>query len=190
MTYNLIFPEIYFKYENENHQDSKNYIINELVEKNNFSVNKDWNCNSKTFHIQNNLSIQFISSALDKFSKENKKNSQLFVNESWINLYDRGSFQEVHSHPLSQFVLVYFVQYQKDTDAKFYFYNSNDKILETTGVRNFYSDDINSRVAGRCNYPDIEEGDIIIFPGYLDHGVSPHNSDSKRITLSCNFNFS
>ena len=63
-------------------------------------------------------------------------------------------------------------------------------IIRSKYNRNFYSDDINNKVAGRCNYPDIKEGDIIIFPGYLDHGVSPHNSDSKRITLSCNFNFS
>ena len=38
-------------------------------------------------------------------------------------------------------------------------------------------------------YPEIQEGDVIIFPSYLLHGVRPHMSDTQRITLAINFSF-
>ncbi len=34
--------------------------------------------------------------------------------------------------------------------------------------------------------PDVKAGDIIFFPSDLQHGVSPHKSDTTRRTLSLN----
>ena len=39
------------------------------------------------------------------------------------------------------------------------------------------------------NYtPELKTGDFIVFPSHILHGVTPHNSDSVRKTLSFNIN--
>ena len=35
-------------------------------------------------------------------------------------------------------------------------------------------------------YPEVNKGDIVIFPAHMLHGVSPHKSDVVRKTLSFN----
>ena len=40
---------------------------------------------------------------------------------------------------------------------------------------------------GSAVFPKIESGDIIFFPGHMLHGVTPHESDEVRITMSANF---
>jgi len=35
----------------------------------------------------------------------------------------------------------------------------------------------------------LKEGEVIFFPGWLQHGVTPHKSDIVRKTLACNYNF-
>ena len=34
--------------------------------------------------------------------------------------------------------------------------------------------------------PDMEPGDVLFFPSYVLHGVSPHNSDIIRASISFN----
>ena len=34
--------------------------------------------------------------------------------------------------------------------------------------------------------PEMDEGTLIIFPSYMEHGVSVHKSDLPRITISGN----
>ena len=40
---------------------------------------------------------------------------------------------------------------------------------------------------GSAFFPKIKSGDIILFPGHMFHGVTPHESDEVRITMSANF---
>ena len=37
--------------------------------------------------------------------------------------------------------------------------------------------------------PDVEEGDIVVFPSYLPHRSKFINSDREKIIVSFNFNF-
>ena len=106
---------------------------------------------------------------------------QFKMTEAWLNKYERGDSQEVHTHIGGDdctFSLAYFAQYAEN-DAKFIFYDPD----QTKHLGNY------SKHYSTVNtwFPDVQEGDIIIFPSWLHHQVDVHRSDTTRITVSANF---
>ena len=99
------------------------------------------------------------------------------MNRPWVSQYVRGDFQEAHDHNDCDFVGVFFPEY-KEGYSKFYFIdrgvNLRKPIMDLMGVRNNH-------------IVDVEGGDIIFFPGHMLHGVSKHDHNDTRRTLSCNF---
>ena len=101
---------------------------------------------------------------------------------SWVNVYDSGNWQEPHHHiqfpEFINFSGVIFINYDPEKDAKFYFENMN---LDHTisGYTHILKLD-------RIMYPPIRQGDMIVFPSFIRHGVHLQKHDTKRTTLSFN----
>lgn len=102
------------------------------------------------------------------------------LSHPWVNLYDRGGFQEIHYHDDCDIAAVICLNDGPDF-SKFYFWDGHHtdyshawiKMMPKLGWSNIY-------------YPDIKAGDIIFFPSHMFHGVTPHNSDTIRKTMSFN----
>ena len=103
----------------------------------------------------------------------------------WKNTYNKDSFQEVHDHVdnLSQVSGCIFLEDQTKDSSKFYFFNRHSIELA------IWKDIMNDETLYSNWYPDIKEGDIIFFPSYLLHGVTPHKLRKPRTTISFNLTF-
>lgn len=108
------------------------------------------------------------------------------VDDIWYNYYEKGSYQELHEHIADPFQKIHFscihyLSYDKDvhTAAEFHDPISSIRSHSFTLDKDFVGDFFVSQV---------EEGDLIMFPSYLQHRVLPQKvSDIPRITLSFNF---
>lgn len=186
MTAVSIFPQIYFHYSCINHIEFKKYLLENYIEKDS-KVSSNWCCNTKNLPINTEKLFSFLKPTLIEFCSEVDKNIDFHLNGAWLNYYNTTDFQEIHSHSIdSQMAMVYFVQYSKETDGKFYFFNQNYSQNELSKF-NSLTTNYQNMMSNWC--PDVQEGDIILFPSYLLHGVTPHNSQTKRITLAVNCNF-
>ena len=108
------------------------------------------------------------------------------VDDIWYNYYEKGSYQELHEHIADPFQKIHFscihyLSYDKGihTPAEF-----QDPI---SAVR-AHSLTLDKDFVGDFYIPQVKEGDLIMFPAYLQHRVLPQKvSDIPRITLSFNF---
>lgn len=81
----------------------------------------------------------------------------------WINWADKTSINEKHQHPTSLTSVLYI---------------ENSHLAKTC----FYMDDIVYK-----HQP--EDGEIVLFPGWLNHSVEPIQEDGVRVTAACNLNY-
>ena len=108
------------------------------------------------------------------------------VDDIWYNYYEKGSYQELHEHIADPFQKIHFscihyLSYDREihTPAEF-----QDPI---SAIR-AHSLTLDKDFVGDFYIPQVKEGDLIMFPAYLQHRVLPQKvSDIPRITLSFNF---
>ena len=183
-----LFPQFYYHGEVENHQQLKDKLLSELtVDK--LSQPKEWNCSvQSSFETDNNFSWDYFyecikPNLIDMHQQLNGNPLHQFkMTEAWLNKYERGDSQEVHTHigaDNTTFSCSYFAQYALN-DARFLFYDP-DQTKHLGEFSKHYGGVVNTW------FPDVQEGDIIIFPSWIHHQVEPHRSDTTRITVSANF---
>jgi hypothetical protein len=107
----------------------------------------------------------------------------------WYNIGVDGTYQEVHDHVGGPFPInyagVHFVNFDKTEHQGTAFYHPMESMirsLQPTSNENFRPDDFNNLI----KFAEVEEGDIIIFPGYVPHSVMTQHSDIPRVTVSFN----
>ena len=89
------------------------------------------------------------------------------IPDIWINKYETNSYQGSHVHASDFSFIIYY-----KTDKSHTVFNSPVKsILET----------IESKIFLQTFEPDLKQGDIIVFPSYLQHWVRP-NSGNTTVT--------
>ena len=101
------------------------------------------------------------------------------LNEVWKNTYHRYYHQESHSHTGSELSFVIFMSDYSENDAKFYFLNERNRVTSATWLS--LSEGMEDSI-----YIEPKKGDILFFPSHMIHGVTPHQSDIPRITISGN----
>ena len=82
----------------------------------------------------------------------------------WINKYINKDYQGSHVHP-SDFS---FIIYYKTNKSHTVFNSPVKNLLESFNSKIFYKDYI----------PNLKQGDIIIFPSYLEHWVKPNSNNT------------
>ena len=188
-----LFPESVFKYkfekfENFNPELSK-YIYN-LNQSDGTGITRSnkggWH--SKDFDLRDGNSIQ-VKFALEiqkyilntfrelGWKTENKK---IQIQAMWAIINKKDDFNVIHSHPNCLLSAAYYVKAPKDC-GKFQIENPNS-------IKKHVSPEIVNKNEHNVLLARIEinEGDLIIFPGYLPHKVERNKSDEDRIVISFN----
>lgn len=172
------FP--YYIYSVPNHSSLKEKIlqtiemgIGEESVKGWESISKsDWYTNSNPKFFKENFKdkegsyYNLIKNHIDFIIKEilpDKDKSILRVDQAWFHQYNKLDYYWWHSHPGARWALIYYVE-------------MNDK-GPITEFENFF---------GPTIVPDVKEGQILIFPGWIKHRSPPNLSNSRKTIISAN----
>ena len=168
-------------------QDFSSYITDDKF----FTVNENWSSKTQTTlnnSYNNELPWSDLVSEIHKHLNEYIKIFQPKVNYTiettgWMNRYFKGDYQEQHNHVNENniFSCAYMLDVPENsgnfvfvnTALDFYSYTGFDNMFNVSPVRSFI--------------PPLNEGDLIIFPSYVEHFVSKNLSDKTRATVSMNF---
>ena len=107
------------------------------------------------------------------------------IDKIWYNIYTDGEYQEVHDHlgtslNPTHFSLIHFLSFNKGEHKPPEFHDPISQLR-------MLSLEFDSNKCGEVHVPDIEEGDLLMFPCYLRHCVPPGKKTSyPRITISFN----
>ena len=152
-----------------------------------------WRCNVQTSFNQStndkapwNRFFDALNFVVEGFSDVTDCTAnQIKCGEVWANIYNKGDFQEYHTHSASQGNISFVYFHTVPTkDSLFSFYSNSFELYEMTGL----SDVLNNipLKQARTDIENIKEGDIILFPAHYPHLVDPNPGNQKRITFSGN----
>ena len=187
------FPEAIFKYKLEDfknlNKELSEYIYKlQAEDKDGLEKSNKGGWHSRNFEltvkssVQNRFAIIIQKYILKVFNNNGWKteNKNIRIKEMWAIINKNGDFNILHTHPNCYLSAVYYVK-ATEKCGKFQIENPN------IAKRNFYPEikrknELNLKVAGI----EIEEGDLLIFPGYLPHKVSTNESNQDRVVISFN----
>ena len=96
---------------------------------------------------------------------------------AWGMIYGPGAYSKPHTHPLADISTAYYCKVPKDLN--------NEGLFEYIDPRPNAKYDINfTHESVKRILP--KEGHGIIFPGWLDHYVTPHSIKDERICITTN----
>ena len=116
----------------------------------------------------NYLNIQ-LTETLSYLLKPYCKNFVFNISDIWINRYDKKDYQGSHVHPSDFSFIIYY-----KVDKSYTVFNSPIKSLLESKINKVFNHDYET---------NFKQGDIIIFPSYLEHWVKPN---SNNITIAGN----
>jgi uncharacterized protein (TIGR02466 family) len=102
----------------------------------------------------------------------------------WLNVAARGGFVRMHNHPNNFLSGAYYVQVQQGADT----INLHDPRPQSAVIR----PSVTELTAYNTDQVvlNVEEGTLLVFPGWLMHSVDPNGSERLRISASFNAMFS
>ena len=150
-----------------------------------------WSCNLRTeFHSSDeNRYGHLYKDVMDRLTSDlDLLEDRCYIDESWLNFYqgkDHG--QEEHDHLPGFFSGIHYVKFNPDVHSTTTFMNPLHQLymFMNSGRR---MGENGARYVSGSHSPNVSEGDVIIFPSFLRHLVSPTDSDELRITLAFNIN--
>ena len=96
---------------------------------------------------------------------------------SWISLFKKGDYAHPHNHGPVDVCGVYYYK-SNEVDGSIYFKPANPALAGTLWYNG----------GSQWSSPP-KEGELFLFPGWLDHGVTPNETDEDRISISFNIMF-
>ena len=98
----------------------------------------------------------------------------------WHNVYKKFEYQEIHHHIPSDFSAIHFLSFDKTEHNPPVFFDPARLIKERLSYQKIRPP--------TTIHIDVEEGDMIIFPSYLEHLVPAASKEYKeyRVTVSIN----
>ena len=153
----------------------------------------NWNegCKVKVEALDKQETAKVILIALEIFFNELGYISfldNLCISSAWRNTYYKDYYQELHDHydvDGSELSGVVFLDDYIEGASQFYFFNKYRSELSPAWMKLFNTTGIQYRNA--VIRP--KAGDVLLFPSYLMHGVTPHKLDTPRKTVSFNLSF-
>ena len=121
----------------------------------------------------------FIEAKLHDFiSNIYASEDKLVITQSWLNRSKKGESHHLHVHPNSIISGVWYPQLNVESPC-IHFTKERKKEVS------FHSKQFNE-FNSETYVPEINEGDLILFPSNLSHSVPLNESDQERISLSFN----
>ena len=117
----------------------------------------------------------------------NKILGQLYVDDStirminsWANISRKGECTMPHIHEEASWSCVYYVTPTEDANL----YLKDPRLLEYMDKSHHY---LKQPYANVIRKRPFNEGEAILFPSWLEHGVGAGTKDATRISIACNF---
>ena len=174
------FPTLLYRYHLEEQAPIK-ARVEEFYKDNKFQENPpdQWNCNLFTSYGSGKFPIgeclDAFTPTLDEFQTESQSYGNMILTDLWLNVYEAQNWQEKHIHSPGQWSGVYYVHFDPNEHKATNFYHPCETLLATAGITS------NTLV------PWVQEGDMIIFPSWLEHAAPMNKSSKMRSTISFNF---
>ena len=105
-----------------------------------------------------------------------------------LNYYSGGHNQEEHDHNPGFFSGIHYLKFNPEVHSAAHFVNPSYALYLYQFQDVDVEDESRSEYRSHHWYPDVKEGDIIIFPSWLRHMVREQKSDETRISLAFNIN--
>ena len=112
-----------------------------------------------------------------------KNGSSLIMDTMWANVNGKFHYNERHNHPRAHLSGVYYVKVP-DENSQIIFYDPRTANTMIPMDHEITENDID--LWGRV-YVTPKEGQLILFPSYLDHSVEMNCAEEDRISISFNF---
>lgn len=138
----------------------------------------------------------YYNSHIKSFLKQyfNQEVDYRISGSPWYTVYGKGQSANTHEHLPDHFAVVHFLKFNPEVHwpisfvnpngaATKYFLNSNENVKSKIDFNNSTQSFYHPRFT-----PKLKEGDLIIFPGQLEHLVEKNHSDEIRITIAFNIN--
>lgn len=189
---NSVLSEFFYKKRLPNHSQLKSLYL-PLAMEHCASAPSNWNCNVMTSRESNAIDYSaflaefkgIVASMCDDLKTYGPV--ELRIESIWMNLYNANSWQEIHNHSThhNNISFVYFVNLNPQTDGEFFFLNERSQFYSASGLHDVF------RLAETLNINElcpvaVEEGDVLLFPSHMRHGVTVQRNDTNRVTLSGN----
>lgn len=114
-----------------------------------------------------------------KYHKYQRGNCK--ITESWYHITKTGGYHDIHDHTHSSFSAIYFLDVEdcghKNGGIRFYKPFKTTKPINDIGL-NWIQNDMVDFVP--------KSGQIIIFPGFLEHAAIPYHGKSDRYAIAVN----
>jgi|TARA_R110000851_G_scaffold90126_2_gene196623 hypothetical protein len=193
MTTDAIWPTWIYSTVVKNHSEIYNKFLPYLNDETNFD--KPWSqgsCSS-TIRNSNNDSMPWkvwfdsVTPCIEEHlgSLEPTMPFIMRSDEFWVNLYNKGDFQEAHEHafPGRSISAIYVMESDEDIQGgDLVFECPNFNVVKFSGL---------NRLFNKWQYqhvmPKLTPGTLILFPSWVTHYVLPLQSDKRRITIAANF---
>ena len=192
-----LFPSTLFLVKVKNHEKIKkeclDYVVPEYEKNPSTFVDA---CDADvwtTFNQENNFDwkniVPLYIDELKDFSMQMGIFGNPMVREAWLNAYKVNQHQEIHEHLPGHFSCIHYVSYDKEEHSPTIFVNPFRQVALSNSP-NFVggADGTPATWVGQ-SFVKAEEGDLLIFPSFLEHKVPKQKSDKLRVTLSFNLNF-
>ena len=96
---------------------------------------------------------------------------------SWININGRGDHNSIHTHPLIDISLVWYLTNNHNTL----------RVIDPLGG-------MKHKLLRSLDYTDMDDtklirataGDMVAFPGFIPHLVEPHKEEAERVSIAMN----
>jgi|TARA_B100000085_G_C18466279_1_gene481141 uncharacterized protein (TIGR02466 family) len=193
-----VFSPFFYTTKLEGHSEYKKNILpvifEEYFKKNGSNTEGEWGCDCFTtffdrdFVVYDPLKKEIQTVVRKMFEEIEMKPYAYTVEQMWFNAYGAKQSQEVHCHTGPSFSGIYYLQFEQGVHKPTTFMNPirwgqfkqhnrfwNPELWNSQSLYHHYHE------------PEIEEGNVILFPSEMDHYVQPFfNSSTLRIT--CSFN--
>lgn len=170
-------------------ESENNILLNEIekIQSNVPSGGEGWNASVYNTYEQYSLHdksvfknlINLIEMHTKKFALQLGSNADYIVNESWLNCYKKGDYQEYHYHPGSYFSAIYFFKNPNNSGTTIFRSFEEPNMMP---LKNLEQNDLSFN---NCKY-EPKDKTLIIFKSNMQHMVTQSKSDETRITAAFN----
>ena len=174
-----LFPIYIYHYRVLETPLAKETVLDYYRSSNHRKVPAGWNCDLFTTYGTNDFFIDkvfnFIRPCLDDFINDTNSSGSCRFTEAWLNCYKSKNWQERHNHIPGQWSAIYYVIFNSNEHEGSIFHDPNEENRAFTG-------ELENNITA-----NVQEGDLLIFPSWLQHSAPINNSSELRATISFNF---
>ena len=193
-----LFPITIFKTKVDNNDQLKKLLSSNIIQNSqHLNIPDNWFTNKLKTSFKNepkgmelfNKDSHYLKILTEKYSicinKIFDKEFLIDITKVWYNVYTDGEYQEEHDHfngPFNQthFSCIHFLSFNSEEHYPPVFCDPISQLRSLS--LEFESNDYRTKYI-----PEIEEGDLLMFPSYLNHFVLPcKKTNYPRITISFN----